>query len=101
MVDSPLVSSSSSLSSSAAHSSVHATTAAHHGQDTAGLDPLFRDHHQMLVSANLIYYLTLGTNTFLFIGILLGLILREVNKKTKFPYSPMVLSAGMVLGLLQ
>lgn len=30
---------------------------------------------------------------------LLGLLLRELNKKLQFPYSPMVLSAGIVLGI--
>ncbi len=47
----------------------------------------------MLVQANLIYYLALG--------LLLGLIMREVNKKTKLPYSPMMLFLGIMLGLMQ
>jgi NhaP-type Na+/H+ or K+/H+ antiporter len=35
---------------------------------------------------------------FIFFGLLLGVVLREVNKKTRFPYTPMVVIAGMLLG---
>lgn len=35
---------------------------------------------------------------FVFVGLLLGSILREVNKKTKIPYTPMLLVLGIVLG---
>ncbi len=38
---------------------------------------------------------------FIFIGLLLGAILREVNKKTKIPYTPMLLVLGMVLGYIR
>ncbi|CAD8090636.1 unnamed protein product [Paramecium primaurelia] len=56
-------------------------------------DSLYRDEEKMEESANVAYLLTLG--------ILLGLALRELNKKTKFPYSPMVLTCGLLIGLLQ
>jgi Kef-type K+ transport system membrane component KefB len=32
------------------------------------------------------------------VGLLLGGILREINKKTKIPYTPMLLVLGIVLG---
>ncbi|CAD8098564.1 unnamed protein product [Paramecium primaurelia] len=63
------------------------------GENIIHQDSLFRDEEKMEESANVAYLLTLG--------ILLGLTLREVNKKTKFPYSPMVLSCGLLIGLLQ
>lgn len=62
-------------------------------------DSLFRNEEEMEESASVTYLLTLG--------IFIGLVLREVNKKTKyylypfhrFPYSPMVLTVGLLLGL--
>lgn len=39
-------------------------------------DSLWRDEHAMERSANVVYFLTLG--------IVSGLILREINKKTKY-----------------
>jgi hypothetical protein len=35
---------------------------------------------------------------FIFVGLLLGGLLREVNKKTKIPYTPMLLVLGIFLG---
>jgi hypothetical protein len=35
---------------------------------------------------------------FIFVGLLLGGLLREVNKKTKIPYTPMLLVLGILLG---
>lgn len=35
---------------------------------------------------------------FIFFGLLLGVILREVNKKTKIPYTPMLVVIGMLMG---
>jgi hypothetical protein len=34
---------------------------------------------------------------FVFVGLLSGSILRELNKKTKFPYTPMLIILGIVL----
>ncbi|CAD8153221.1 unnamed protein product [Paramecium pentaurelia] len=65
----------------------------HEEELEAPKDSLWRDEHEMEKSANIVYFLTLG--------IVSGLILREINKKTKFPYSPMILSLGILLGLLQ
>lgn len=56
-------------------------------------DHLLRSEESMLVQANLIYYIMLG--------MLLGLVMREVNKKTRLPYSPMMLLLGIFLGLMQ
>ncbi|CAK77260.1 unnamed protein product (macronuclear) [Paramecium tetraurelia] len=65
----------------------------HEEELEAPKDSLWRDEHEMEKSANIVYFLTLG--------IVSGLILREINKKTKLPYSPMILSLGILLGLLQ
>jgi len=35
---------------------------------------------------------------FIFFGLLIGGMLREVNKRTKFPYTPMLIIAGIILG---
>jgi hypothetical protein len=35
---------------------------------------------------------------FIFVGLLLGGLLREINKKTKMPYTPMLLVLGIFLG---
>jgi len=35
---------------------------------------------------------------FITMGLLLGGLLREVNKKTKIPYTPMLLVSGMLIG---
>ena len=35
---------------------------------------------------------------FVFFGLFIGGLLREVNKKTKFPYTPMLIIAGIILG---
>ncbi len=35
---------------------------------------------------------------FIAIGLLIGALLREVNKKIKLPYTPMLLIAGMIIG---
>jgi hypothetical protein len=67
-------------------------------------DSLYRDEELMILSANLVYWVILAT--------LLGLALREINKKTRFysfyrispsrfPYSPMILFAGLIFGFLQ
>lgn len=60
--------------------------------ETEVVDHLLKNEEEMEQQANLIYYLMLG--------ILMGLIMREVNKKTKFPYSPMMLILGILLGLM-
>ncbi|CAK89999.1 unnamed protein product (macronuclear) [Paramecium tetraurelia] len=56
-------------------------------------DSLWRDEHQMEESAQLIHFLVLG--------LICGLILREFNKKTNIPYSPMILALGLAVGLSQ
>lgn len=38
---------------------------------------------------------------FVFFGLLVGGLLREVNKKTKFPYTPLLILAGLLLGYLR
>lgn len=35
---------------------------------------------------------------FVFVGLLIGGALREVNKKTKFPYTPMLIIVGIIMG---
>ncbi len=35
---------------------------------------------------------------FIFAGLSIGGVLREVNKKTKIPYTPMLIIAGLLLG---
>lgn len=35
---------------------------------------------------------------FVFFGLFIGGILREVNKKTAFPYTPMVVVVGILIG---
>ncbi len=35
---------------------------------------------------------------FVFFGLLLGGMLRELNKKTKFPYTPMLILTGLFMG---
>lgn len=35
---------------------------------------------------------------YVFGGLLIGGILREINKKTKFPYTPMIIIVGIILG---
>lgn len=47
----------------------------HEEELEAPKDSLWRDEHEMEKSANIVYFLTLG--------IVSGLILREINKKTK------------------
>lgn len=48
------------------------------GEKMSTNDSLYRDEEKMEESANVAYLLTLG--------ILLGLALRELNKKTKYSY---------------
>jgi len=36
---------------------------------------------------------------FLFIGLLFGGLLREINKKTKFPYTPLLIILGIIMGI--
>ena len=37
---------------------------------------------------------------FTFVGLIIGGFLREINKKTKFPYTPLVVIAGLIMGHL-
>lgn len=37
---------------------------------------------------------------FVMIGLLIGAVLREVNKRTKIPYTPMLLLVGIIIGEL-
>ena len=46
----------------------------------------------MEVAANMLFFICLS--------LLLGLALREVNKKTKFPYTPALLAVGLLVGYL-
>ncbi|CAD8193501.1 unnamed protein product [Paramecium pentaurelia] len=61
--------------------------------DSIQKDSLWRDEHKMEESAQLIHFLVLG--------LICGLILRELNKKTNIPYSPMILALGLAIGLSQ
>ena len=38
---------------------------------------------------------------FVVFGLLIGAVLREVNKKTKFPYTPLLIVTGLLLGYLR
>ncbi|CAD8069778.1 unnamed protein product [Paramecium sonneborni] len=56
-------------------------------------DSLWRDEHMMEQSAQILHFLVLG--------LILGLILRELSKKFSIPYSPMILGLGLIIGLSQ
>lgn len=47
-------------SAASAHAAVNHGAVNHGNDNDVVSDPLFRDHHAMMVTANLIYYLILG-----------------------------------------
>ena len=58
---------------------------------TTKTDHLYRNEEEMEENADVLFFLLLS--------LLLGCLLRELNKKTKIPYSPAVLFVGLLLGL--